>query len=205
VLPDSPSSSKIFWHFVGFKAARRNAPGLVLGGYSRIADFYDFILRQIFETCEPLILQSCDFVSKLTLYETRRADLDPEWRRKSPPCLCLKTLLADPGPGESLLAWGSADAALPSARVVSLKPRLIEPQPSLARSPALVHSEAASSSRPSWIADRAPRTAGEHQEYSAFLASSMRRYASAESRRLTASGAADDLVKVRPQLSCLPR
>jgi hypothetical protein len=51
--------------------------GLVLGGYSRIADFHGFILRQIFETCKPLILQSCDSVSKLTVCETGSRAREP--------------------------------------------------------------------------------------------------------------------------------
>jgi len=98
-----------------------------------------------------------------------------------------------------LLAWGYASAALPSAPVVPLKSRVIEAQSIFAPSP-LVHSRPRLPGRPGWMAYRAARTPEEHQEYSAFLAANMRRYGLAESRRLTASGAADDLVKVRPQL-----
>jgi hypothetical protein len=46
---------------------------------------------------------------------------------------------------------------------------------------------------------RDPRTAEEHQECLAFITSNLRRYGLAESRRLSASGAADDLIKVQPE------
>ena len=138
--------------------------------------------------------------------------------------------LADPGPGESrvkfraaprvltfirgathsrdttsavrrLLAWGYGGGALPSARVAAPQPRVIGPQPILSPSPAaLLHLTPRRLGRPGWMAYRAPGTSEERQEYRAFLTSNMDRYRRAESRRLSAIGAADDFVKVQPEV-----